>query len=373
LDDTVRDLEKIWILEEIKARQRSRDKNIREDDRNTTYFQAISNQRARKKRIPALETPDGLLEDTKDMLNHTVDFYKHLFGAEENLGVHLGENFWEEGDKVTDSENELLEAPFTEEEIKNTVFDSYAEGGPGPDGFSFLFYQSFWDVIKSDFINLVKDFEADQLNLDRLNYAIITLIPKEAEAKHLKKFRPISLINCSFKVFAKALNKRLIKLADILICPNQTTFIKGRFILESVVAAHEIIHDIHRNKESGIILKLDYEKAYDRVSWDFIEEMLISRGFRAKRRSWMKRVIQGGSICVRINNENSIYFKPGKGLRQGDPLSPIMFNLVADIFTRMLMKAARINLVSGLLPRVAEGVLSVCSMQMTPSSFRRMI
>jgi len=69
--------------------------------------------------------------------------YKHLFGVEENLRVHLGENFWEEGDKVIDSENELLEAPFTEEEIKNTVFDSYAEGGPGPDGFSFLFYQSF--------------------------------------------------------------------------------------------------------------------------------------------------------------------------------------------------------------------------------------
>ena len=115
-------------------------------------------------------------------------------------------------------------------------------------------------------------------------------------------------------MFAKALNNRLIKLADRLICPNQTTFIKGRFILESVVAAHEIIHDIHRNKESGIILKLDYEKAYDRVSWDFIEEMLISRGFRAKWRSWMKRVIQGGSICVRINNENSVY-------------------LVSDIFT----------------------------------------
>ena len=69
----------------------------------------------------------------------------------------------------------------------------------------------------------------------------------------------------------------------------------------------------------------------------------------------MKRVIQDGSICVRITNENSAYFKHGKGLRQGDPLSPIMFNLVADIFTRMLMKAARINLVSGLLPRVVEG------------------
>lgn len=78
------------------------------------------------------------------------------------------------------------------------------------------------------------------------------------------------------------MNNRLIKVADKLISVTQTTFIEGRFILETVVAAHEIVHDIHRNKESGIILKLDYEKAYDRVSWAFVEDMLKSRGFGSK-------------------------------------------------------------------------------------------
>jgi hypothetical protein len=117
-------------------------------------------------------------------------------------------------------------------------------------------------------MKLVNSFRADQLNLDRLNYAIITLIPKEPEAKTLKKFRPISLINCSFKIFAKLLNNRLVTVVDRLIASNQTAFIKGRYILESVVAAHEIIYEVHRNKESGVILKLDYEKAYGRVNWD---------------------------------------------------------------------------------------------------------
>lgn len=241
----------------------------------------------------------------------------------------------------------------------------------GPDGFPFLFYQTFWNTIKYDFMRLVKDFEFGHLNLDRLNYAIIPLIPKEAEAKRLKKFRPICLINCSFKIFAKAMNNRLTKVADRLICANQTAFLKGWFVLESVVAAHEIIHEIHRTKESGIILKLDYEKAYDRVSWSFIENMLISRDFGAKRRGWMRKAIQGGSICIRINDENNIYFKSGKGLRQGDPSSPIMFNLVADIFTRMLMKASRCNLISGFLPRAMDGVWSICNMQMTHSFSRR--
>jgi hypothetical protein len=101
---------------------------------------------------------------------------------------------------------------------------------------------------------------------------MITLIPKEPDAKVLKKFRPISLINCSFKIFSKLLNNRMIKVADRLVASNQTAFITGRFILESVVAAHKIIHEIHK-KEEGVVLKLDYEKAYDRVSWSFLEEI----------------------------------------------------------------------------------------------------
>ena len=115
-------------------------------------------------------------------------------------------------------------------------------------------------------MNLLTLFESSKLNLDRINYAMITLIPTEPEAKNLKKFRPISLINCSFKLFSKLLNNRLIGVADRLIASNQTVFIKGRYILESVVAAHEVIHEVHKQKDAGVILKLDYEKAYDRVS-----------------------------------------------------------------------------------------------------------
>jgi hypothetical protein len=256
------------------------------------------------------------------LLRHAVSFYKTLFGKEEDNGVSVGDDFWEDHEKVSEEENAMLEAPFSETEVKEVVFGSYAEGAPGPDGFSFLFYQVFWDIIKNDLMQLVNSFEKNLLNLDRLNFAMITLLPKEPDARNLKKYRPISLLNCSFKIFGKLLNNRLIKVANRLIASNQIAFIKGRYILESVVAAHEIVHEVHRKNESGIILKLDYEKAYDRVSWNFLEEMLTKRGFGAKWRGWISKVVQGGSICIRINDENSAFFKPGKGLRQGDPLSP---------------------------------------------------
>jgi hypothetical protein len=166
---------------------------------------------------------------------------------------------------MTQDENEQLEKGISKEEVKKDIAGSYADGAPGPDGFSFLFYQKFWEVIRRDFIALIRGFEKGEINIDRINYAMIILIPKEAEARTLKKYRPISLINCSFKIFSKVLNNRIETLCGRLLAPNQTAFVRGRFILESVVAAHEIVHDTVKGGQKGMILKVDYENTYDRV------------------------------------------------------------------------------------------------------------
>jgi hypothetical protein len=102
-------------------------------------------------------------------------------------------------------------------------------------------------------------------------------------------------------------------------------------------------------------LKLDYEKAYDRVNWEFLDEMLSSRGFGNKFRGCVSKILVDGSFCVRINDQNSKYFVAGKGLKQGDPFSPILFNLVAEVFTKMLCKTAEKKLILGLLPHVVPG------------------
>jgi hypothetical protein len=115
-------------------------------------------------------------------------------------------------------------------------------------------------------VNLVKSFEKDGGCLYRLNYKLITLIPKVGGAGTLKKFRPISLIYCSFKIFAKALNNRLVRFCDKMLSYNQTAFVKVRFILESVMSAHEIIHETIKSNKKHVVLKLDYKKAYDRVN-----------------------------------------------------------------------------------------------------------
>lgn len=125
--------------------------------------------------------------------------------------------------------------------------------------------------------------------------------------------------------------------------------------MESVVAAHELIHEVAKQNEQGIILKLDYEKAYDRVDWGFLEEVMQTRDFSEKWMKWIRRVTRGGSVFVRINDTNSSYFSMGKGLRQGYLFSPLLFNLVADVFTRMLIKATDQDLIEGLVPEVQTG------------------
>jgi hypothetical protein len=134
------------------------------------------------------------------MLKIATDYYKNLFSFESRLEIRLKPDFSSNDEKIRPDENTLLEGMFSEEEIREAMFSSYADGAPGPDGLSFMFYLCFWDVIKDDLISLFEDWYAGNLDIFRLNFAMITLIPKENDAREMGKFRPISLLNCSFKI-----------------------------------------------------------------------------------------------------------------------------------------------------------------------------
>jgi hypothetical protein len=141
---------------------------------------------------------------------------------------------------------------------------------------------------------MFSDFQDGRLDLFRLNFAMLTLVPKIEGADEMKFFMPISLLNCSFKIFSKTLTHRFEKPCQRLMAKEQSAFIRGHFILESVVIAHEIVHSIHKTKEPSVIIKPDYEKAYDRVNLDFLLEILRSRGFNERWIGWIKVVVIGG-------------------------------------------------------------------------------
>lgn len=105
------------------------------------------------------------------------------------------------------------------------------------------------------------------------------MIPKIKDANNIKQFRPICLMNVSFKIITKLLAVRLRRIANNIINVCQTTFIKGRNTLDGMLSLHEILHDLRATKKSGIVLKLDFEKAYDKVQWSFLKDVMIDKGF----------------------------------------------------------------------------------------------
>jgi hypothetical protein len=142
------ELNKIWSIKEIKARQWARERDIKEGDRNTRYFQAIANQRRRKTTFHKMEGLEGEVETTEEIMEVAIIYYKDLFKYEARPNIRIEENFFSEGEKVTTEENVALEGCFSEAEIKKAVFESYLDGAPGPDELSFIFYQKFWELIK---------------------------------------------------------------------------------------------------------------------------------------------------------------------------------------------------------------------------------
>jgi hypothetical protein len=176
---------------------------------------------------------------------------------------------------------------------------------------------------------------------------------------------PIYLLNVSFKVFTKLGTNRVTSIAQKVIRPSQSAFIPGRNILEGVVVLHETIHELHRKKIDEVLFKIDFKKAYDKVKWSFLQQALWMKGFLSLWCEWVARFIQCGSVGIRVNDDISHYFQTLKGLRQGDPLSPILFKIVADMLVIMIARAKDDGQVEGLIPHLVEGGYLFCNMRIT--------
>jgi mannosylglycoprotein endo-beta-mannosidase len=255
--------------EELKWYQRSKSQFILEGDSNTRYFHSIANGRHRKKRIRSLVQDEGTIEGHEQLKSYITNYYKSLFGAPEEGSFSLDESRTADIPQVSDEENDLLTAPYSEEEVKKAVFQMEHNKAPGPDGFPAEFYQKFWDVIKADLLDLFSFLHSGQLELFRLNFGEIVLLPKVNEAERIQQYRPICLLNVSFKIFTKAATIRLNFVAHHVVRPSQTSFMQGRNILDGVVILHETVHELHRKKLNGVILKIDFEKACDKIKGSF--------------------------------------------------------------------------------------------------------
>jgi len=175
--------------------------------------------------------------------------------------------------------------------------------------------------------------------LKALNASFIALIPKKENAMTLDGFRSIALCNVVYKIISKVIANRLKLHLPSIILKEKTSYVEGRQILNNIIQAHEVVHSLKSNKQVGMIIQLDLAKAYDKLSWAYIREILKAYGFDQNRIRWVMALVTSTSFSILLNGAPSRTFTPFRWHRQGDLLSPFLFVLLMEGLGRAIKMA----------------------------------
>ncbi|XP_026458492.1 uncharacterized protein LOC113359008 [Papaver somniferum] len=280
-------------------KQKSRIKWVKEGSANTNFFHTNIKIRQTKKFILELEDDnDNLISDQKKIADTLVDFFEKTYQYQE---VEVNDSILESIPKlITENDQFMLEVIPEADEIKAAVFEIDGDSAPGPDTFS--------------------------------------------GAKQPNQFRPIGLSNFSLKVFTKILSMRMASLMNKLVSPQQVAYIKSRSIHEQVLLASELVNEMKMKRRGGnVSLKLDITQAYDSVSWVFLFKVLQQYGFSIAWCNWLKELLSSAKISVMVNGRPNGFFSMHRGLKQGDPLSLILFVLMEEVLSKRLQNMVEKN------------------------------
>ena len=273
-----------------------------------------------------------------------MNAFQHLLSEEPGWradieGLHLN--------RLNSREVEVLELPFTEEEIHSALMEMNGDKASGPNGFTLAFWQACWEFVKEEIVDLFKEFYDQRSFAKSLNTTFLVLIPKKGGAEDLGDFWPISLLGGLYKLLTKVLANRLKKVLDKVVSGDQNAFVRGKQILDVSLIANEVIDFWHKRNEKGLICKLDIEKAYDSINWNFLMKVLFKMGFGSWWMEWIWWCISTAKFSVMINGVPASFFSNSKGLRQGDPLSPYLFVLGMEVLSNPIRRAVDGGFLSG--------------------------
>ena len=248
---------------------------------------------------------------------------------------------------LTDEEQTLCEGALTQKECLEALKKMESDKTPGTDGLPAEFYKVFWKDISSFLISALNyAFDSGCLSVTQRR-GVIKLIPKkDAELYFIKNWRPITLLNTDYKIAAKSIANRIKLVLPNLINYDQTGFLKGRFIGENIRLIDSIIQYATEKNIPGLLLFIDFEKAFDSLEWPFIHDTLRSYGFGASLIKWVKTLYSHTESCILNNGWASNFFEIQRGVRQGCPLSPYLFILSAEVLATAIRKNTNIKGIS---------------------------
>ncbi|XP_045791800.1 uncharacterized protein LOC123886537 [Trifolium pratense] len=340
--------------EETWWKQRSRELWLKHGDKNTKYFHMKANIRRNKNKIEKItdshghtHTDDGGIEKV------LVDHFKTWFTKQDAQAIP--DTITVVKDRINTDMYQELNRHFTKEEVFQAIKDMKALAAPGPDGLPAIFYHTHWEVIGKEVTDMVLNVLNNNGDPSHLNNTYICLIPKINNPASPSDFRPISLCNVTLKIITKTIANRIKTILPDVISPNQSAFIQGRLITDNALIASEIFHYLaHTKRKNGHVgIKTDMTKAYDRVEWEFLEATMSIMGFPATMVQTIMKCVSTVKFSILINGYPSQEFYPQRGLRQGDPLSPYLFIICANVLSGLISRAQQEKLIHGV--KISQG------------------
>lgn len=323
---------------------KSRIRWLREGDSNTRFFHRVVLANQSWNAIRYLRDATGLrIYNQQQIKGMAVAYFKNLLGSESRgiIPMSIEEIRAIHPFRCSNSlASDLTRIP-SNEEIKDEFLRMPKCKAPGPDGFPAEFFLEAWEIVGEDATQAVKEFFISGRLLRKFNATTVALIPKITGADELSKFRPVSCCSTIYKVIARLIKKRLKLFVPEVVQHNQVGFIKGRFLCENVLLASELVTGFHkRGPTTRGCLQIDLMKAYDNLHWDFMLNILSAFSLPEVFIEWIKQCITTTSFSIAFNGELLDCFPGRKGLRQGDPISSLLFVMAMDILSKLLDKGA---------------------------------
>ena len=286
------------------------------------------------------------IREPKEIRNIVYDFYKTLYESKEDaiLDVDLEKTLDLNTPKLSEFDRLSMGGEIKYSEASNILLKMQHNKSPGSSGFSSEFLKFFWGdlghiVLKS--INY--GFEKGELSSTQKE-GVITCIPKGDKCKkYIKNWRPISLLNITYKIASGCIANRIKKVLPSIIDYDQSGFMSGRFTGDNIRLIYDILNHSNKYNNKGILLLIDFEKAFDSVSWSFMEKCLIYFNFHIDVIHWIKVFYQNIKSTVIVNNKPTPWFFVERGCRQGDPISPYIFLLCSEVLAHMIRQNKEIK------------------------------